>query len=322
MRISYLGGGSDYKDFFDVHGGHVVGGTINQYLYVFLNKLSEIAPEKFRFTYRITESVDDAKEFEHPVVREALQMMGIESSLNIGTFSELPSGVGLGGSSSFTVGLIKVLKAYLDEYPDQHELAKLAIQIERETLREPGGVQDQYHASFGGFRHYHFQKSSVSVSRPLISRQAIEYISNRQLLVWVGEPRHSAKFAEVTQSHIKNKEEYIKSASELAAKTAQLLATQSLPSKNFSDLVSAVQLGWELKQQYSEEIHESVREIIRKASYAGGKAFKLCGAGGSGFVLVLAELNDIAQIVQALEGFSLIYPRLIDTGVSLLHEEW
>ena len=322
MRISYVGGGSDYKEFFNNHLGNVVGATINQYVYVFLNQLSEIAPENFRFTYRRTESVQKAIDFDHPVLRETLQLLDVNKKLNIGTFSELPSGVGLGGSSAFTVALIKILKAYSGSLPDAHELAELAILIEREILKESGGVQDQYHAAFGGFRHYSFQESEVTVSDPLISADSMEYISDRQLLVWVGEPRLSSRFAAVTQANLKRKIEYVSAASELAMSTADLLSKSSLPRQNFLDLIDSVRIGWDLKQQYAEESHESVHEIIGKASRAGGKAFKLCGAGGTGFVLVLAENEDIPGIISTLKGFSVIYTRITDKGTTILHEEW
>jgi len=322
MRISYVGGGSDYKEFFTGHKGNVVGTTINQYVYVFLNQLSEIAPENFRFTYRKTESVQKVTDFDHPVLRETLQMLGVNKKLNIGTFSELPSGVGLGGSSAFTVALIKILKAYSGSYPNAHELAELAILVEREILKESGGVQDQYHAAFGGFRHYSFQESDVAVSEPLISSQSMEYISSRQILVWVGEPRLSSKFAAVTESNLQRQLKYVTAASELALSTANLLSKSVLPRQNFLDLIDSVRVGWDLKQQYAEESHESVHKIIGKASRAGGKAFKLCGAGGTGFVLVLAEIEDIPEIISTLNGFSIIHPRITETGTSILHEEW
>jgi D-glycero-alpha-D-manno-heptose-7-phosphate kinase len=322
MRISYVGGGSDYKEFYKNYTGNVVGVTINQYVYVFLNQLSDIAPENFRFTYRKTESVQHAIELDHPVLRETLQMLDVKRKLNIGTFSELPSGVGLGGSSAFTVALIKVLKACSGEYPNQYELARMAILIEREILKESGGVQDQYHAAFGGFRHYSFQESQVVVSEPLLTAESMEYISARQLLVWVGEPRLSSDFAAVTESNLSKKLEFVKLTSELAASTAGLLSTTSVPQQNFSDLVDSVKVGWELKQEYAQESHELVGEIISKAFLAGGKAFKLCGAGGTGFVLVLAEIADIPGIISALHGFSVIHPQMTKVGTTILHEEW
>ena len=112
LRISYLGGGTDYQNYFGQYGGLVIGASINMKVFVFLNELSTVAEENVRFTYRKIESVVSLMEIKHPVVREVLKIYAPNERLNIATFADLPGKSGLGSSSAFTVALITAVQAF------------------------------------------------------------------------------------------------------------------------------------------------------------------------------------------------------------------
>jgi len=136
LRISYVGGGTDYPSYYlNNEGCGVIAAAINQYVYIYSHKLSPIAKEQIRFTYRETESVNAIGELKHPVLREMLKLRNWPEKTNFGTFSDLPSGVGLGGSSSFAVGLAHLILNAESGEIDPHVLAELAVRVEREELK-------------------------------------------------------------------------------------------------------------------------------------------------------------------------------------------
>lgn len=322
MRISYVGGGSDFSKHFNHSFGSVTGTTINQYIYVYSKQLSEVAPEKIRFTYRQTESVNEISAIQHPVLRAILQELNWESRINVGTFSELPAGVGLGGSSAFTVGLLQMFNSLKGIETDPSALANAAIRIEREILEEYGGIQDQFHAAYGGFRNYKFSKEGVVVSDMLLQETAIDILNKQQMLVWVDESRNSSKFAKVTAQHLDNKmSRYVSESAQVSEELFHAIKENNDPKEQFEFLAKAVNDGWELKKKYTSKPSQSVEKIIELGFQNGAVAAKLCGAGGSGFVLILFEEKNLESLQRAFVDYKIIWPRITNRGSEVIFEE-
>ena len=310
-RISYVGGGTDYPEFY-MHneGAGVIAAAIDQYVYVYSNSLSEIAEENIRFTYRETESVLKVDEIKHPVLREMLREVGWDSRTNFGTFSDLPSGVGLGGSSSFAVALATLIFENRKLRYDPHVLAKLAIRIEREILEEPGGIQDQYVAAFGGLRKYSFSSNSVSVSDTLLDSVSIAHLEERQLLIWLGKSRDSAPYAEHTRSVIESTSSLLIETSAILKETHEVISRSSSPSKSFDALREGVRLAWGLKKKFTTDLHPDVLKIELNVRPFPDVAMKLCGAGGFGFVLLLAEPETLDEMTRTMPNYQYIKPKI------------
>ena len=318
LRISYIGGGSDYPNYFREKIGNVVGATFNSYSYVYVNPLASISSENIRFSYRVTESVSTIDEINHPVVREALKFFGIRKGLNLGTFSDLPSGTGLGGSSAFSVALISAISGFNRNDLNEEEIARLAIRIERVLLKEQGGWQDQLHATFGGMRHYSFTEDSFFTSEPLVSNQALSFLSDRHLLIYSGYARDSRKFAEITTKQIDADDTTIAKTSTLAAQLANALKKTDDHLEIYSLLVNTVQEGWELKKQFTAELSEDVNSIIDSAFKMKVDAVKLLGAGRDGFVLCLGDPGKLLKLKNKLGANRCIDPMLLESGVETL----
>ena len=321
MRVSYVGGGSDYEKFYYQNQGNVLGTAINQYIYVFSNPLSEIAREKIRFTYRKTESVSELSEIEHPVLREMLIDQKWSRRINIGTFSELPAGVGLGGSSAFTVGLAKLLSSLSGVSLSNEELAEYAIKVERKILKEPGGIQDQLHSAHGGFNHFSFVGDKPLISKTEMPKSFSDFIEMRQLLVWVGSARESGTHAKVTEDAINDDNSIISFSSKIASKASEEILESTNESERFEILCEAVKLGWQSKRKYIADTNSIVEEIEDRAYRAGASAVKLCGAGGSGFVLILFEAKRLRRLLEQLSSYSIIIPKLDHSGTVIIHQE-
>jgi D-glycero-alpha-D-manno-heptose-7-phosphate kinase len=290
LRVSLFGGGSDYESFFSKKYGSVLGGSISKYVYISLSDLPPFSPEKFRLTYRKTESVDSIPSIEHPVVREVLLDLDIKSGLNMATMSDISGGSGLGGSSAFTVAL----KASLDRYRgiaiDPISLANYAIKIERGKLGEYGGWQDQFHCSIGGFREYRFSSAETSYSRPLLGEETLKTLSKCFFLYSVGESRYSSEMAAETHATFSRQDgiQNLEKLAELSSHTAIRLS-QTKDISHLYELIShGLNSAWELKRNFGSKVApEYIENEISKGLKAGASAAKLCGAGGAGFILFM-----------------------------------
>jgi D-glycero-alpha-D-manno-heptose-7-phosphate kinase len=319
MRISYIGGGTDYLDYFKDSPGGVIAAAINQYVYVYSNPLSDVAEENFRFTYRESESVSDPSLFRHPVVREMMGHLNWTSRTNMGTFADLPSGIGLGGSSAFSVAMAKIFDwGNLESTPE--DLARLAIYVERELLREPGGFQDQYVAAYGGLRAYDFNSASNTiVSDLLLSEAEKTYIEERQLLIWLGQTRNSSSHSLNTIQSINSNRFLLRETYEIYRETRDSLFNSiGNPEKTFGKLSSAVQRGWTLKQKFTDVTDPRINAVLKIASEAGVISFKLCGAGGIGFLLLMAEPDQLLSVKNKLTGYKIIKPKIDLEGCQII----
>jgi D-glycero-alpha-D-manno-heptose-7-phosphate kinase len=327
LRISFAGGGSDYEPFFLQEPGCIVGTTINQYIYVSLMPLPVFAEEKHRFTYRITESVKSVNEFKHPVVRTLLEQYSNLSQSNISTMANLPGRSGLGSSSSFTVGLINAIEHHLGNKLSKTELAERAIHVERHLLREPGGVQDQYHASFGGLRAYEFSKEKGATRNSLIEDHELqEEISKRLVLVPMSELRDSSIYAQKTLDGIKEDSKYlqISAMATLARELKECLLSTSLSKQQkLESLIEAVNEGWRVKSNITGEYaaDSPVAKLIEFCKSKGAAAARLCGAGGSGFVLLISEEGNRDVLLDQLKALNAFPIQIAPHGSEVILNE-
>ena len=154
FRISFIGGGSDLKEYYSQNKfGAVISTTIQKYMYIVIHPYFH---DKIRLKYSITEDVNNVEEIKHPIIRECLKKVGVNSGIEITSFADIPAGTGLGSSSSFTVGLLNALYSYNGKIVTKSQLAEEACEIEISKLNEPIGKQDQYAASFGNLNYIKF----------------------------------------------------------------------------------------------------------------------------------------------------------------------
>jgi len=324
LRISYLGGGSDYKDFFEEHHGSVLGCTFDWFVRVDVMKLPPVSRENFRITYRQTESVNELDDIEHPTVRESLRILKWKESLNIATMSSVQGGTGLGSSSSFAVGLLKALHYIAGVAIDEEALTKLAIKIEREILGEEGGWQDQCHAAWGGFSEYRFEKNRIKNQVVIPEQKDLDLISDCHLLVWIGNESHSSLSAKRTQEGLRRdlSIKFLSRNAELSRVTAnQLISCSEITVDKFLGIMEpAIKENWEMKKIFSSiEITENTKFLIEQAKMYGLDSFKILGGGDRGFLFFMGDPDKISKAVKSGKlGFT-FRPRLTSSG-SILSE--
>ena len=133
-RVSFAGGGTDLQSYYKHDFGAVISTAVDKYVYINVSKRFD---HTIRVSYSKTEIVETVDQINHPLVREALKLVGITQGIEIVSIADIPAGTGVGSSSSFTVGLLHALYAYLGRHVDAEVLASQACQIEIDILNEP-----------------------------------------------------------------------------------------------------------------------------------------------------------------------------------------
>jgi len=316
FRISFAGGGSDLPSYYRKHGGAVVSTAIDKYVYVTVSRKFD---ESLRVSYARTEEVERAAELKHPLVREALGMLGIEGGLEITSVADIPSkGTGLGSSSSFSVGVMHALHAVQGRHVPAERLAAEACQIEIEKCGEPIGKQDQYAAAFGGLNLIRFLRDdTVQVEPVILPAGAREELNRRLMMFYTGITRSASEIL-AKQSKGLADEGKKQEAMGRMVKLAEELAGE-LNRGNLNAMGRILDENWKLKQTLSEGIsNDQVNEWYAKARKAGALGGKLLGAGGGGFLLFDAPPEKHTAIEQALGGLRKIPFRLEPRGSRII----
>src|SRR6185369_5958147 len=191
LRISLGGGGTDLPSYYREHGGFLVAGALDKYVYITLHET--FVPDLI-VKYSKLERVSKAAELEHPIIREAFALLGMDGrSLELSSMADIPSGTGLGSSGSFTTALLKVLHTANKHQVSPAELAEQACHIEIERLGEPVGKQDQYIAAVGGITAFTFHKDGRVEYRPCrIAEETLFNLEDNLLLFFTGYSRSAS----------------------------------------------------------------------------------------------------------------------------------
>lgn len=292
LRASFLGGGTDYPSYFRDHPGAVLGSTIDKYVYIQALPLAAVAEQKYRVTYRTTESVQTVDEIRHPVIRESVKRWGGDMALNIATMSDLPGGTGLGSSSAFTVGFLNLLHQMRGDELTRYELARQAIHMEQDILQENVGVQDQIHAAFGGLSRYEFTGDGFSIEPLRLTTQRMNLLNRSMLLVYTGSQRSASQTLTTQEKRTKQgaNADYLKEMYNMTKTGAALLEQEGDDLRVLQSFAEMLDLGWQLKRQLGEAVSNSaIDDLYIAGKELGARGGKLLGAGGGGFVLFLAD---------------------------------
>jgi len=285
LRMSYVGGGSDLPAFYREELGAVLSTSINKYMYIALNRKFD---GRIRISYSRTEEVDLPSQVEHPLVREALALAGIEGGIEIASLADIPSkGSGLGSSSAYTVGLLNALYAYKNQFVSKETLAQQACNIEMNRCGEPIGKQDQYAAAYGGLNLIRFNPDeSVSVDPVICKPELLRTLEDSTLVFFTGRTRTaSAVLAEQSKALLRNdRKVLVRRMVQLAFEMKTELESGSLD--NFGTILDE---NWRLKSQLSAGITDpQIDAWYVTGKLHGAKGGKLLGAGNGGFLMFFA----------------------------------
>jgi D-glycero-alpha-D-manno-heptose-7-phosphate kinase len=288
LRITLGGGGTDLPSYYRQHGGFLIAAAIDKYVYV-----TVMRPfiEGIFLKYSRLEHVTAADEVQHPIIREAIRMLGFRTpQIEITTLADIPAGTGLGSSGSFSTALLKGLYAHRRRLLHPDELAQLACDIEINRLGEPVGKQDQYIAAYGGVTCFTFHPDDTVDARPLqVSMDALFNLEDNLLLFFTGFSRSAGSILQDQKVRTERDEgemlrnlHYVK---ELGVRS--LRALEKGDTSAFGDLLHE---HWEHKKRRSSGMsNPQIDEWYELGKKNGALGGKLVGAGGGGFLLFYSE---------------------------------
>jgi D-glycero-alpha-D-manno-heptose-7-phosphate kinase len=300
LRVSFLGGGTDYPEHFSIHGGETLATSINKYTYITVTPLTEFFDHRIRISYAKTELCKDIEEIQHPSVRECMRFLKIDGGIEISIVSDLPARTGLGSSSCFTVGFLHALHGFKGEIVSHEQLAAEAVHVEREMIKERVGLQDQYICAHGGLSHLRFRGEKTATVSPLsITKERIGALEERLMMFYTGLQRFAH---EILEDQIER--------TKAGTVTSNLLELGSLvkdgieiisKGRDFGAFGEILDRGWAIKRTLSETVSNTfVDGIYERAKKAGAIGGKLLGAGGGGFLLLYVEPYNQPAVRNAL----------------------
>jgi D-glycero-alpha-D-manno-heptose-7-phosphate kinase len=294
-RVSFAGGGTDLPAFYRREYGAVLSAALNKHMYVTVSPRFE---PTIRVAYTRTEIVEGVDNIEHQLVREALRMTELDRHVEITTIGDLPGGTGMGSSSSLTCGLLNALHAYRGRIIGADKLARQACTIEIEILGKPIGKQDQYAAAYGGLNYVRFDADESVAVEPVPCRaETLAELERRTLLMYTGQVRSADDILKRQGEGTTQRMAILRRMRDLADEMRHALAGAG----DLDAFAELLHRGWELKRSLGFGISSGAIDAWYEAARrAGAQGGKLLGAGGGGFLLLVARPDRHEAIREAL----------------------
>lgn len=296
-RVSFFGGGSDYPAWYREHGGAVLTSTIDRYCHVLVRYMPSFLGAKYIVFWSKMEKVNTLAEIQHAGVRGCLEYLGIDEGFEVNHAGDLPARSGLGSSSAFTVGMLHALHALQHRFVGKERLAREAVHVEQDILRETVGIQDQIECAHGGLNLIEIARDGSYSVRPLVMpRYLRDEFEGRLMLFFTGLQRHASEIAESQMNNVNRKEAELHRIAALVPR-----AVECLTFGDFDRFGHLLHETWELKRVLSDKVtNPEIDGIYTRAREAGAVGGKLLGAGGGGFMLLYVPVEKQAAVREAL----------------------
>lgn len=317
FRISFFGGGTDYPAWYEENGGAVLSTTIDKYCYISLRYLPPFFEHKHRIVYSKVENVKNIDEIRHPVVKALLEHFKIEKGVEIHHDGDLPARSGLGSSSAFTVGMLNCLYALRGNIVSKTDLAKQAIRIERDMLKESVGSQDQVAVAHGGFNKIVFHHDHDFRIHPItLQKEKINQLQSHLMLIFTGFSRFASEVAEAQIKNTPNKKKELTEMQQMVDHAIGILNSN----RDIVEFGSLMHQAWQLKKSLTDKISNSVIDnLYSKALSAGAIGGKLLGAGGGGFILLFVRPENRERLKEELKDFLEVKFRFENDGSQIIY---
>lgn len=311
LRLGFAGGGTDLSPYCDVYGGSVMNAAVSLYAYAHLiprdDDQVEFEAAEQRQTYR------GPAEPQTPLESKALLHRGVYNRvvrdfnggrplpLTVRTTVDVPSGSGMGGSSSLVVAILEAFRRHLKLPLGEYDLARLAFEIERNDLGLAGGKQDQYAAAFGGFNFMEFYDQGRVIVNPLrVSSAMVRELESSLVLYYTGKSRASAEIIETQQRNVQEADTRSVDAMH-ALKREALDMKEAILTGRLDAVAATLRRGWEAKKATSTSVSNSeIERVLDLVLSSGALAGKVSGAGGGGFMMILCDPVERQRILDVL----------------------
>lgn len=316
FRMSFFGGGTDMPAFFNEHGGAVISTTFDKFCYVNVRHMPPFHPYISELVHNRFERVNNIDEIEHPLIRECMRLHDIHE-IRLTYEGDLPARTGLGTSSTFAVGMLNAFCALKGKMMSHRNLAKEAIYVEREVLKEHGGWQDQVAAAYGGFNRIDFCNNEFKVHPIIIHPERKRELDENLLLFYTGVQRFSSDIQADTFAKPVDKTKQLIDMLALVDEAEKVLTDKNASLNEFGKLLDTT---WKLKRGTGSKVSNgSIDELYDIAIKAGALGGKLLGAGGGGFLLFYCEKEKQPSLIKTLESLMIVPFHFESEGAQVLY---
>ncbi len=317
FRISFFGGGTDYPTWYKENSGSVLSTTIDKYCYITMRYLPPFFEHKHRIVYSFIENVKSIDEIKHPSVKALLKLFKIEKGVEIHHDGDLPARSGIGSSSAFTVGMLHCLYALNGKIMSKNELAKQAIMVERDILKENVGSQDQVAVAYGGFNRIVFNKdSSFTVEPMILPAKRLELLQGHIMLIFTGLSRYASEIAGYQIKNMSNHNRELKIIQQMVGEAVAILNSR----RDIALFGKLLHESWLLKKSLSCKISNSaIDSIYEKALRWGALGGKIIGAGSGGFMLLFVPPQRQKKLREKLNKLLEVKFKMENSGSQIIH---
>lgn len=318
LRISFVGGGSDMKNFYTKKNGKVICTAIDKFVYAIIKERFD---EMIYINYSKKETVHHVDEIQHDLVREAMKLTGVEKGIEITTLADIPSsGSGLGSSSSITVALLHALYAFQNRLVTAEQLAADACHIEIDILNKPIGRQDQYAAAYGDINKFTFCGGDITEREPIIIPGPVKRkFASSLLLYYTGITRNADGILSEQKTNLLSSEKF-----QTMEKMVALVDpfTEAMQKGDIIACGNLMDKNWKMKQDMASGISNNrIRDMYDKAKRAGAIAGKIAGAGGGGFLLLIVPREKQNAVFESLQDFRELPFMLEESGSKVIFDD-
>lgn len=288
LRVSLIGGGTDFETFYKKHQGGVVSFTINKYVYVIIKEKYD---ETIKLSYSKNENPKTINDIKHNLIKKIFEYYKIKKNIELVSIADIHSkGTGLGSSSAFTLATMSSINSYLNKkIISKNKLAEQACIIEIKKNKSPIGVQDQYASAYGGLNFIKFSNKNITISKIKLESEELQYIKDRLFLFNTGITRNANLILNTHEKKIRDEFniDYLK-----YLRDESFILNEQLLNKNFNYISNSINKSWELKQKFNFKTkNKNIDKIINQGMKYGASGAKLLGAGKGGFILFFVPKN-------------------------------
>ncbi len=304
LRVSLLGGGSDLPEYYEKgEVGEVIGFAIKKYITIYANL--PLLIDKSTIKYSKTETFNNPAEIVHPTFREALKKYWNNSKkIELASFADIRSGTGLGSSSIFIVALIGLLKKLNNQSFTPYSITMDGFNIERKILKEPVGLQDGAFGAYGGCSHFKFHKGDKLEHASInLYQHDIERIKESFFLVFTKQSRSASKILKNLTHSLNNDSKKKQYQNQIVSLVEE--GKKSLQNGEYKTLGNLILESYKLKKELNNDKYEvsqnsainNIEALLKNSSIYG---YKLLGAGGGGFFLVIGKIDECKEYLTSV----------------------
>lgn len=217
--------------------------------------------------------------------------------LRVRVTEQAPLGSGLGGSSSYAVALARAVLAIEGKRLGDRELVALVRDLEAQVMGAPTGIQDQWAAVRGGATAVHLDPGGERIEDIAVDPG---WLASRLSVLYTGITHHSGMLNwQVIWRRLEGDGETAAALESIAG--AARACREAVIATDDNGCAAAIAAEWAARRRLAPEVCPPELERLEEVAFgAGATAFKACGAGGGGSVLLWHAPDARPTLVRAM----------------------